>query len=229
MAPFVFGVRNNMHIIDAYKTIEKLEEALAFLASARKEDKTILFVGAKVETKAMVRKVAEELDSPYVTGRWIGGLFTNYKVVKNRIEYFRDLEEKVADTEEMEKYTKREQLAMERQLEKLEDELGGIKQLRKLPDVLFVSDIEEERIAVDEANAIGIPVVALVDTNGDPTVATYPVPVNNSAVQSVKLIYTTILDELKAVKPVKKETGNGKDQPEADQPKAGKKTATAAA
>ncbi len=209
MAPFVFGVRNNIHIIDVYKTIEKLEEALAFLKDQRIQGKSLLFVGAKVETREGVRNVAEKLGYPYVVGRWIGGLFTNWNVVKKRIEYFTDLEEKVADKEEMEKYTKKEQLSMERQLEKMQDELGGIKQLTRLPDVIIVSDVVEERIAVDEARALGIPVVALVDTNGDPTSVEYPVPVNDSARASLALIYKAIGDALEGVTPKPAPTTEG--------------------
>jgi len=201
MAPFVFGVRNNMHIIDVYKTLEKLEEALAFLKEQRKAGKTILFVGAKVETRAIVKRVAQNLDSPYVVGRWLGGLFTNYGVVKKRIEYFKDLEKRVSDSDEMEKYTKKEQLSMERQLEKMQEELGGIKNLTELPDVLMVSDVEDEKIAVDEARALDIPVVALVDTNGDPTAVAYPIPVNDSALDSLNLIYKTLEEELIVVRP----------------------------
>lgn len=201
MAPFVFGVRNNLHIIDVYKTIEKLEEALTFLKEARKAGKTLLFVGAKVETRSLVKQTAKELEYPYVVGRWIGGLFTNFSVVKKRIEYYKELEQKLSQPTEMEKYTKKEQLSMERQKSKLEVELGGIKNLSTLPHILVVSDVEDERIAVDEARAVGIPVVALVDTNGDPTVVDYPIPVNDSALESLTLIYQTIQSELGSVIP----------------------------
>jgi len=201
MAPFVFGVRNNLHIIDVYKTIEKLEEAIAFLKEQRAYGKNILFVGAKVETRAIVKEAAEKLGSPYVVGRWIGGLFTNFSVVKKRIEYYKDLESKLSQPGEMVKYTKKEQLSMERQKNKLAVELGGIKNLTSLPHVLVVSDVEDEKIAVDEARAVGIPVVALVDTNGDPTCVEYPIPVNDSALESLKLIYQTIESELGSVTP----------------------------
>src|SRR3989344_4820249 len=124
MAPFVFGVRNNVHIIDVYKTLEKLEEAIQYLREEIKNGKTVLFVGAKIETRDVVKEAAEKLNMPYVVGRWLGGLFTNFKIVKKRIDWFKELEQKVSTPQEMEKYTKKEQLSMERQLAKMQVELG---------------------------------------------------------------------------------------------------------
>src|SRR3989344_3729702 len=150
MAPFVFGVRNNIHIIDVYRTMEQLEAAIEFLSDIRRRAGTILFVGVKIQSRDSVKECAEKLESPYVVGRWIGGLFTNFSVVKKRLAYLRELEEMVV-SEDIEKYAKKEQLSFKRQLAKLDKELGGIKQLSKLPDALVVSDVVEERTAILEA------------------------------------------------------------------------------
>lgn len=213
MEPFVFGVRNNFHIINTVKTAEKLREAIAFLRNTIRSGGTILFVGVKVQAQDIVRETAESLDMPYVLGRWIGGLFTNFKQVRKRIKHFKKLEE-MTQTGEIEKYTKREQLAHTRQLNKLEREFGGIKHMNKLPDAIFVSDVQKEKTAVAEAQNIGIPVVALVDTDGDPTKVDYPIPANDSAIESLKIIYASIREELEGVEEDKSDSENKEGEKE---------------
>ena len=201
MSPFVFGVRNNFHIIDVFKTAKKLEEAIDFSKEIIQSGGKILFLGVKVQTKNIVRETAKSINMPYVAGRWLGGLFTNFKVVRERIDYLKDLEKRREDGE-IEKYTKKEQLNFERQFVKLEEELGGLKDLSKLPDAIFVSDLNREKIAVLEAKKMNIPVVAVVDTDGDPNLVEYPIPANDSAISSVSLIYATVREELSNVKPL---------------------------
>lgn len=198
MAPFVFGVRNNIHIIDVLTTIEKLDEATSFLKDVIRSGGEILFVGVKIQTREIVSDTAKKLKMPYVVGRWIGGLLTNFRVIKERINDFRSLEERRASGE-IEKYTKKEQLQVKRQLNKMEDELGGIKSLEKLPKAIFVSDMEGEKIAVMEAKKMNIPVVALVDTNGDPTLADFPIPANDSSIKSLNIIYKAVAEELSGI------------------------------
>lgn len=201
MSPFVFGVRNNFHIIDVFKTAKKLEEAIDFLKGIIQSGGKILFLGVKVQTKNIIRETAKSIDMPYVAGRWLGGLFTNFKVIKERIDYLKDLEKR-REAGEIDKYTKKEQLNFERQFLKLEDKLGGLKDLTKLPDAIFVSDLSREKIAVLEAKKMNIPVVAIVDTDGDPNIVEYPIPANDSAISSISLIYSTIREELSKVKPL---------------------------
>lgn len=195
MAPFVFGVRNNLHIIDLTKTLEKLNEACEFLTGVVRSGGTVLWVGAKIQSRGTIEEVAKDLNMPYVVGRWIGGLFTNFKILKERLKYFRDLEAKVKGGE-LGQYTKKEQLNFVRKLQKMERGMGGIKNLETLPQVVFISDMAAEMDAVLEAKKIGIKVVALVDTTANPEIVDYAIPANNDSIASVKLILTAIKNEL---------------------------------
>lgn len=201
MAPFVFGVRNSLHIIDVTKTVEKLDEAVRFMAETIKSGGVILWVGARIQSKDLVKEVAQSLGMPYVVGRWIGGLFTNFKVMKERLKYFKDLEEKM-QSGELAKYTKKEQLSFGRQLRKLEQSLGGIKNLQSLPQVVFITDANAEKDAILEARKMKIKVVGIVDTSADPTLVDYPIPANNDALSSLGLILGTIKTELKSLRSV---------------------------
>ncbi|MEK7500845.1 MAG: 30S ribosomal protein S2, partial [Patescibacteria group bacterium] len=200
MAPFVFGVRNNLHIIDITKTLDKLNQAVDFLRELVKSGGVILWVGARIQSRDLIKETAAELGMPYVSGRWIGGLFTNFKVIKERLKYFLGLEEKFAKGE-MSKYTKKEQLDFERQLAKLAREMGGIRNLQTLPQAIFVTDVMAERDAVREAKRMGIKVVAVVDTSSDPSAVDYVIPANNDSVDALKLIVAAIKDELKNIRP----------------------------
>ena len=196
MEPYIFTVRNNVHIIDLEKTQEKLEEALEFLQKIKKEKKIIIFVGAKIAAKEITRQSAEECKMPHVTERWIGGAITNFKVISKRLKHYRDLEQK-QETGELKKYTKKEQHDFGVQLQRLNQQFGGIKNLTKLPDALLVVDVSKEQLAVKEARAKGIPIVGLCDTNADPTLIDYPIPANDDAISSLRLILGTIVKVLK--------------------------------
>lgn len=196
MEPYIFGVRNTVHIIDLEKTVEKLKEALSFFQEIKKEKGVILFVGSKIAAKEIVQQSAQECKMPYVTERWIGGTFTNFPVIAKRLEYFRDLEKK-KQSGELKKYTKKEQHDFDIELEKLNRRFGGIKELTKLPEALLVIDVHKEKTAIREAKQKKITIVGLCDTNSDPTGIKYSIPVNDDAISSLKLILGTIVKALK--------------------------------
>ena len=199
MAPFVFGVRNNIRIINVYKTIEKLEEAIAYMDGLIKEGKKILFVGVKIQARDTVKEVALALKMPYITGRWIGGLITNFKIIRDRVVYFKDLEEK-QKSGEIEKYTKKERLSIERSLMKLKNVFDGIRDLTSKPEAIFISDVNKEKAAIAEARKAGISVIAIVDTDGDPSLIDWVIPANDGSVVSLNIIYKTIQEQLVNVK-----------------------------
>jgi small subunit ribosomal protein S2 len=187
MDEYIYTTRNNINIIDLQKTLKKLEEAMAFLKSVQKEGKPVLFVGTKKQTRALVRSLAERLSMPYVVERWIGGTFTNFKVIRNRAKYLREAEEMIAKGE-FKKYTKLEQLKKMEEIEKLEKRMGGIKDMAELPGAVFVADVKDSAIAVQEARKLNVPVAGIVDTNTDPSSIDYPIPANDDAISSLKFV-----------------------------------------
>lgn len=196
MESFIYGKKGTVHIIDLEKTKENLEKALSFLAEKNKEGNVILFVGTKVQHKDLVREVGEELEMPYVTERWLGGLLTNFKVMKDRIDYFKDFREKV-DSPDFEKYTKKEQQEMKKELSRLERKFGGIESLESLPDIIFICDLDHDNLAFREARKKEVPVAAVVDTNADPTFINYPIPANDDARSSLAYILGKVKEVLK--------------------------------
>lgn len=196
MEPYIFTARNNIHIIDLEKTKEKLEEALKFLQGIKDKKGTILFVGTKVAAKEITQQVAKECQMPYVVDKWIGGTLTNFGVISKRLEHFRDLEKK-KESGELKKYTKKEQHEFGLELQKLDKQFGGIKAITRPPDALLVVDTHKEKLAVKEARMKKIPVVGLCDTNTDPGIIDYPIPANDDASSSLKLILSTIVKILK--------------------------------
>jgi len=202
MRQYVNGIRNMVHLIDVKQTKEKLEEALSFAEELAKDKKTLLFIGTKVQIKTPVRETAQACGFPYIVDRWIGGLFTNFEIVSKRIELLKELEEK-EQSGELKKYTKKERLMMSRQKEDLEKKFGGVKKLEKLPDAIFICDLDENQMALREAQQKGIPVIAITDTNTDPSQVEYPIPANDDAVSSVHYILDKFKDILAGVKPAK--------------------------
>lgn len=180
MAPYVWGLRANVEIIDLMKTKEKLAAALAFLKQTAREGKLILFAGTRPSAKDLIRQTAEELGYPYVNQRWIGGTLTNFWVIRKRIETLEGLEHEKA-TGGFEKYTKWEQLELEKKMERLREHFDGLRRLSKLPDAVVIVDISHDKIALQEAARVKTPVVALTDTNTDPRKIAYPVPSNDDA------------------------------------------------
>ena len=196
MFPYIVSVFNNIHLINIEKTNEKLDEAVKFLKKCKEENKKVLFVGTKFSIRDIVRQSAEDTNMFHITNYWPGGLLTNWKTIKDRIEHFKDLE-KLKNSDEWDKYTKHERAIMTRDLEKLKDRWGGVKNMVALPDVVIVADMQEDAIAVKEAKKKGIPIVGLVDTNIDPTGIDYPIPANDDAISSVGLIFSKLTDALK--------------------------------
>ena len=197
MMPYLYGVRNTVHIIDLEKTKEKFEEALKFIQELISENKILLLVGTKIQVKDLVKEIAKDCSLPYVNERWLGGTFTNFEIIKKRIEYFKDLEKKKA-AGELEKYTKKERAKIDQELRDLEIKFGGIKNLEKLPDAILVLDMKKDEAAVKEARMKGIKVIGISDTNVDPTLADYPIPANDDAISSVKYILEKVKEVIKS-------------------------------
>jgi len=197
--PYLYGVRNTVHIFDLEKTKVKFEEALKFIQQLVSENKILLIVGTKIQVKELVKNVSIECGLPYVVERWLGGTFTNFETIKKRIEYFKDLEKKKTEGG-LEKYTKKERAESDKELKNLELKFGGIKNLEKLPEAIFVIDMKKDSLAVKEARMKGIKVIAISDTNCDPTLADYPIPANDDAISSVKYILEKVAEVIKKAK-----------------------------
>ena len=187
MKDYIFGVRNTIHIIDLEKTVIEFEKALNFIKELVEKQGTILLVGAKTPLKKLVKETAIECNIPYVNERWLGGTFTNFKVILKRIKYFRELERKQKEGE-LDKYTKKERVDFDKELKKLELKFGGIKNLDKIPEAVFVCDVRKDILAVKEARAKGVKIIAIVDTNVDPNLVDYAIPANDDAITSVRYI-----------------------------------------
>ncbi len=186
MKPFIFGARNRVHIINLEKTVPMFNEALAELVKIGDKNGKVLFVGTKRAASEAVKQAALDSNQFYVNNRWLGGMLTNYKTVRQSIKRLKDLETQSQDGT-FEKLTKKEALMRTREMEKLDKSLGGIKNMGGLPDALFVIDADHEHIAVKEANNLGIPVFAVVDTNSNPDNIDYIIPGNDDAIRSVQL------------------------------------------
>lgn len=193
MDRFIFGARNNIHIINLEKTVPALEEALNYVRDVTARRHTVLFVGTKRNAGKVVREYANHCGMPYVDKRWLGGMLTNYKTIRQSIARLRDLEKQATDST-FDKLTKKEALSRQRMLNKLESSLGGIKDMKSLPDLLFVVDVDHEKIAVTEARKLGIPVVGIVDTNSDPDGIDYVIPGNDDAIRSIRLFVSAIAE-----------------------------------
>ena len=195
MSPYIFGSRNSIHVINLERTLPALEESLAYVRSLAARKKKVLFVGTKRAAAKVIREQGERVGMPYVDQRWLGGMLTNYKTIRQSIRRLTDLEEQ-AEAGNLELLTKKEALQKRRLMAKLERSLGGIKQMGGLPDALFVVDVEFERIAVSEANKLAIPVVGVVDTNSDPEGVDYVIPGNDDAIRAVRLYVTAVADAI---------------------------------
>ena len=187
MAEYIFQARNGIHIIDLQKSSKKLDEAYDFLKNQAEEGKTVLFVGTKKQAQECAKEAAEKCGMYYVNQRWLGGTLTNFKTIRNRVKRLTDIE-KMQEDGTFEVLPKKEVILLKKELEKLEKNLGGIKEMTELPGVMFVVDPNKERIAILEARKLGIPVIGLVDTNCNPEDVDYPIPGNDDAIRAVKLI-----------------------------------------
>lgn len=187
MAEYIFQARNGIHIIDLQKTSKKLDEAYSFIKEQAEEGKTILFVGTKKQAQECMKEAALKCGMYYVDQRWLGGMLTNFGTIQTRIQRLKDLETMQEDGT-FDVLPKKEVILLKKEMEKLEKNLGGIKDMDKLPGVIFLVDPKKERIAILEAKKLGIPVVGLVDTNCNPEELDYPIPGNDDAIRAVKLI-----------------------------------------
>ncbi len=180
MAQYIYGVREGISIFDLVKTKEALLEALEFLRDAAKKGKLVLFVGTKRQVKDKIKEVALELNAPYVNERWLGGLLTNFEQIKSSVRRLVQMRE-AREKGEYNSFTKKERLIIDRQIEKLEVKVGGLRKLTRLPDVIFIVDTHKEASAVREASKMGIQVVGIVDSNADPSLVDWPIPMNDDA------------------------------------------------
>ena len=187
MAEYIFQARNGIHIIDLQKTSKKLDEAYSFVKEQAEEGKTILFVGTKKQAQECVKEAAERCGMYYVDQRWLGGMLTNFKTIRTRVERLKELE-RMQEDGTFEVLPKKEVIVLKKEMEKLEKNLGGIKEMEEIPGVLFVVDPKKERTAILEAKKLNIPVVGLVDTNCNPEDVDYAIPGNDDAIRAVKLI-----------------------------------------
>ncbi len=193
MRPFIFTERNGIHIIDLQQTVRRLDEATDWVRSLAADGGTILFVGTKKQAQDSIREEAARAGMPYVNQRWLGGMLTNFATIQKRIKRLDDLENtKMAGG--LEHLTKKEASKIEEQISRLNRLLGGIRTLNRLPDAIFVVDPDREHIALAEAARLQIPIVAMVDTNCDPTVISYPIPSNDDAIRAIRLITSRIAD-----------------------------------
>ena len=193
MKEYIFTERNGIYIIDLQKTVKKIDEAYYFIRDLAMEGGTVLFVGTKKQAQESIEQEAKRCEMFYVNQRWLGGMLTNFKTIQSRINKLRKIEKMEADGD-FDLLPKKEFIQLKAEQEKLEKNLGGIKEMKKLPSAMFVVDPRKEHIAILEAKALGIPVVAIVDTNCDPDEADYPIPGNDDAIRAVKLIASKIAD-----------------------------------
>lgn len=195
MKPFIFGARNKIHIINLEKTQPLFSDALSFVNKLASNNNKILFVGTKRAASETIREQAQRCGMPYVDHRWLGGMLTNWKTIRQSIKRLRDLEAQAQDGT-FDRLTKKEALMRARELEKLERSIGGIKDMGGLPDALFIIDVDYEDIAVQEANKLGIPVVAVVDTNSNPDGVDYIIPGNDDAIRAIQLYAQSVADAI---------------------------------
>lgn len=193
MAPYIFSERNDIHIINLQKAMKGLKDAYSFVQETAKLRKSILFVGTKKQIQSVITEEAIRCGMPYVTQRWLGGTLTNFETIKKSVNRLREIK-RMEEGGVFEKLPKKEVSALKKELDRLENLLGGVKEMKSLPGALFIVDTRKERIPILEAQRLGIPIVGLVDTNGDPDEVDYCIPGNDDAIRSVKLIASVIAD-----------------------------------
>lgn len=195
MGQFIFGIRNGIHIIDLEKSLVLFEKALERIEGTVAKGGTVMIVGTKKQTKDLVKAVSDKLEFPFVNERWLGGTFTNFNIIKKRVKFF------IENTEALEQgklnsLTKLERHKLQKRLDKIEEKMGGLVRMTRLPDLVIVLDVKKEELAVKEAHLMGIPVVGLVDTNSDHTTVEYPIPANDDALSSLKYILGVFLKKM---------------------------------
>ncbi len=206
MKPYIFGERKNIYIIDLQKTLRYFRYTYTVVRDMAAEGKTVLFVGTKRQASSAIKEAAESCGMPYVNHRWLGGMLTNYNTIKKSIRKL-EIIEKMEEEGQMDLLTKKEALMLSRKKEKLLNYLGGIRDMKKAPDLIFIIDTVKEKIAVQEANCLNIPIVAPIDTNCDPDVVTFPIPGNDDAIRSVQLFCKEIAEAINEGKALREQDG----------------------
>ncbi len=196
MKKYIYTERNGIHIIDLRKTLELAKKALEYVADAAAEGKIILFVGTKKQAQESIKEAAEKCGMPYVNFRWLGGTLTNFATIRKSIERYKELEEILNDEMRISEYPKKEQVKMRKKYEKMKRVLEGIRDMEELPDVVYINDPVYEEIALKEAKKLGIPVVAIADTNCDPDLIDVPIPGNDDAIRALKLFNLKIAEAI---------------------------------
>ena len=194
MGKYIFGVRGGVHIIDLTQTVDFLQDAAKFAESVTEASGSILFVGTKRQATAIIKDEATKAGQPYVTERWLGGMLTNFRTIQSRVKRLKELETGIESGDYAAKYNKKEQLDLTNEKDALERIFGGIKDMNELPKAVFVVDAVRDNIAVSEAHNLNLPVIAIVDTNADPDLATYPIPANDDAIKSIRVITHVIAE-----------------------------------
>jgi small subunit ribosomal protein S2 len=223
MAQFIHSKRNGSHIIDLTKTVEGLNVALSFLEKTAGEGKQVLFVGTKRQAQDIVKAAAEEVKMPFVTERWLGGMMTNWPTISGRVKHLKDLEEKMASGELAAKYNKLEVQRFQEEIEEMNGLYGGIKNLNPRPGAVFIIDVVHDVNAVREARKLGLPIVALVDTNADPSIADYVIPCNDDAIKAIQLVVDYVKQAVAAGQQKAAKAAPDKDEAEKEANKEGEK------
>ena len=227
MAPYIFGERNKIHIFNLEKTVPLFEDSMNFLGKLASNHGRIMFVGTKRAARDAIQQAASSCNMPYVNRRWLGGMMTNFKTVRQSIKRLKEIEEQLSDSAAG-RLSKKESLSLSRELEKLERSLGGIKEMERLPDALFVVDVGHEKIAVSEARKLGIPIVAVVDSNNQPDDIDYVIPGNDDAIRAIQLYVNAAAEAIQTGKD-SANIGNAEEFVEVDEapkPAAKKKAAS---
>jgi small subunit ribosomal protein S2 len=206
MAPYIFSKKNGAHIIDLTITVDKIEDALIFITQTVSQGKQILLVGTKRQAKDIIKSVAETTKMPYVNERWLGGMLTNWSTIGGQVKYLKDLESRMGNGELAAKYSKLEVQRYQEEIDLKNHMYGGIKDMANRPGALFIVDIVHEINALKEARKLGIPVVAIVDTNADPSLVTYPIPANDDAIKTIQLIADYVKQAIEQGKLAAKQT-----------------------
>ncbi len=200
MKPFIFTVRNNIHIIDLEKTRSGLQKAVGFAEEIAKKGGTILFVATKRQLRSIIRAKAEECGMPFIDLRWLGGTFTNFKTIQKTIRKLEKLQQRKDSPDFELQYTKKERLLIEREIEKLTKLFDGLKGMKRIPQAIFIADIHHDDIALTEARKMKVPIIAITDTNTDPSLVDYPIPANDDSTSAVELITSFVSTAIKTNK-----------------------------
>ena len=222
MKPFIFGERNGVHIIDLEKTLSLFEKTLEYIRMTVANGGKIIFIGTKPQAKKIIEKASKAVGMPFVSNRWLGGTFTNFEQMKKRIKYLNEQERKLAGGE-FSKYTKYEQGRIKKEIAKMNEKMGGLKKLERLPQAIIVADMKENESALKEAKKVGVAIIALADTNIDPNLADFLIPANDDALSSIRYVIGIIAKSIKETKVLPKADSNEKNNMKKNQPRTNQK------